>query len=120
MPIISICVILKQVQNDTTTTNVFMTRKNPGEIVKIGNLFDKYKKTLKAPQGVVIDAFIEVIDDLMGFEIKKEQCRYTVSTKTLGVAVSGPLKSEITIRKKEILAHLKGRLGEKSAPKDIV
>ena len=97
-----------------------MTRKIPGEITKISNLFETYKKRLKAPQGVVIEAFIDVVRDLMSVEITKKQCRYTVATKTLGITLAGPLKTEILLRKGEILTHMKGRLGEKSAPKNIV
>ena len=64
--------------------------------------------------------FREVVRDVLHFELPKEKCSYSVSTKTLKIIHSGPLKSEILLKKKEILLHLKGRLGEKSAPEDIV
>lgn len=95
-------------------------RKGSGEIKKLSSLFDKYKTLLKAPQGVVIDSFCEVVEELVGLRVRKESVRYTVHSKTLSVSVSGPLKSEIKLRKKEILAHMKGRLGEQSAPVDII
>lgn len=94
-------------------------RKGRGEIMKLSDLFDKYKKILKAPQGVVVDCFIEVVDDLIGIKISKEQISYTVHTRTLSVRVSGPLKSEIKLRKKELLVHIKGRLGD-GAPLEII
>jgi len=88
--------------------------------VNIGSLFDKYKKKLKAPQKTIIKTFQEVIDDLFSFKIKSNQCSYTPSNKTLMINVGGPLKSEILLKKKEILVHMRGRLGEKSAPKEII
>lgn len=95
-------------------------RKGRGEITKLSTLFEKYKKTLKAPQGVVTDCFREVVAELIKFDIPKQNVTYTVFSRTLSVRVQGPLKSEIQMRKKEILTHMKGRLGEQSAPKDII
>lgn len=95
-------------------------RKGRGEIIKLSTLFEKYKKILKAPQGVIIDCFVEVTEDIIGIKIAKEQISYTVHTRTLSVRVSGPLKSEIKLRKKEILAHMKGRLGDQGAPVEIL
>lgn len=89
-------------------------------IKKLGSLFEKYKTLLVAPQGSIISAFQEVIVDLFNLDLKKEQVSYSVHNKTLTVKVSGPLKTEILLRKKEVLAHLKGRLGEKSAPREII
>ena len=97
-----------------------MEKKVRGEITKISNLFDVYKKRLKAPQGTVIDAFIEIVTDLISVTLTKKQCSYSVFNKILYLNVSGPAKMEILIHKKEILTHLKGRLGEKSAPKNIL
>ncbi len=88
-----------------------------GEIKKVSDLFEKYKRVLKAPQGVVVDAFIEVVSDLVGIEIPKDRISYTIHNKTLTMRISGPLKTEILLKKKEILLHMKGRLGEKNAPK---
>lgn len=89
-------------------------------IKKLNSLFDKYKQTLKAPQGSVIQAFIEVVEDLLTIKVKKEQVTYSTTNKILTLKTGGPLKTEVQLHKKEILLHLKGRLGEKSAPKDIL
>jgi hypothetical protein len=89
-------------------------------IKKIDGLFDKYKKMLRAPQGVVVEAFVEVVNDLIGVEIPKERITYTTHSKTLSLAISGPLKSEILLNKDEIITHMKGRLGAQSAPKNIM
>lgn len=88
-----------------------------GEGIKpINNLFEKYKKTLVAPQGSVIKEFCEVVHDLYGYSVKKEQVSYSTYSKTLTIKTSGALKTELLLHKEEILTHLKGRLGEKGAP----
>lgn len=99
-----------------------MKRKSSDDrkLQPINSLFDKYKKTLKAPQGVVVEAFCEVVEDLFAITIPKDRVSYTPHTKTLSVAISGALKSEIKMRQEEILTHLKGRLGAQSAPKVIL
>ncbi len=94
--------------------------KKERKLNAINTLFDKYKRTLKAPQGIVVEAFIEVVHDLVGFQIPKERVTYTVSQKTLSVQVSGPLKTEIKLHEADILNHLKGRLGAQSAPVRIL
>ena len=96
-------------------------RKERGRgIVKVSDLFEKYTNILVAPERTVLNTFCEIVKDLFGVPISKEQCSYTSSTHTLVVRVAGPLKSEILLRKGEILTHLKGRLGEKNAPKEIL
>ncbi len=92
-----------------------------GEGIKpISNLFEKYKKHLKAPQGSVKKCFCEIVDDLYGLQIDDKKIDYSVYKKTLILKVAAPLKSEILLHQKEILNHLKGRLGEKSAPTTII
>lgn len=95
-------------------------RKGRGEITKVSTLFEKYQKILKAPQGSVISCFKDVVSELIQIDIAKENITYNVFNKTLSVRAGGPLKSEIKLRKKEILNHMKGRLGEQSAPLDIL
>jgi len=94
-----------------------MKKQRGSEVRKIGDLFEKYKHTLRAPQGVVTNAFIEVVTDLIGIEIPKEHISYSVHNKTLTMRIPGPLKTEILLKKKEILTHMKGRIGEQSVPK---
>lgn len=96
-----------------------MKRIGRGEMVKVGGLFEKYKKTLIAPQKTVIEAFCDVVEDLFEIKIPREKVKYSPSSKTL-VLNSGVIKSEVLLHKKEILTHMKGRLGEKNAPKDIL
>ena len=95
-------------------------RKGRGEIKRVSDLFEKYRKTLIAPQKTVIGAFVEVVDDVLGIKLKPESVRYAPGSKTLSVATHGPLKSEIRLHKDELITHLKGRLGEKNAPTTIL
>lgn len=90
------------------------------EIKKISSLFEKYKQRLVAPEATVINAFLDVVNDLFGIKCSKDKIRYVPSTKTLSLTGGGPLKSEIKLHEVEILAHLKGRLGEKNSPKCII
>ena len=96
-----------------------MKKKRGQGIVKVSDLFLKYKSILKAPQGTVITACIESVSEIFGHTLSKSQCRYNIHTKTLTITVSGILKSEIILRKREILQKMIEKLGTESAPKDI-
>ncbi len=89
-------------------------------IKKLSHLFEKYTHSLIAPERTVITNFIETVHDLYGWNVKREYITYSPATKIISITTSGPLKSEIIFKKNEILDHLKGRLGERSAPKDIL
>lgn len=92
-----------------------------GEGVKrIRDLFAGYKGRFVPPRKTVVEALKEVIFDLYQFELKDEHIAYTPSTKIITLSAPGPLKTEIRLRKEEVLVHLKGRLGEKHAPSDII
>lgn len=91
-----------------------------GELKKLSSLFDKYKERLVAPEATVIDAFLEVADDLLQIKPDRKRVRYTPATRTLSLTVGGALRSEIKLHEKEILLHLAGRLGKKSAPVKII
>ena len=94
-------------------------QKRRGEITKISNLFEKYKKIIKAPQSSVINEVIDVINDLTGITIDKKFMKYSVVTKTISINAPAVLKQELKLHQAEILSHLKARLGENSAPKII-
>lgn len=83
---------------------------------RVGDLFEKYRKTLKAPQGSVEVAAIEVICEVTRFTLKREQVSYTVSTRTLHLNAPSLLKSEIRFHHQTILDGLKTKLGERSCP----
>jgi hypothetical protein len=99
----------------------FSPRKQRGQgIVKVSDLFKKYTEILKAPQGIVTTAFIEVVKDVVGVTLQKHQCVYSVNSRTITVHTSGMVKSEIMFKKELILTQMIERLGEKSAPKTIL
>lgn len=95
-------------------------RQRGNGIVKISDLFKKYRDTLSAPQGVVVNAFIVVIEERFGVALRKDQCTYSVASKTLTVRISGMVKTEILLQKQSILKKLVEILGAKSAPKEIL
>ncbi len=97
-----------------------MRRTRGKGITKVSDLFSKYKQLLKAPQGSVITAFIEVVDEMFHISVQKSQYSYSLQTKTLSIRVSGMIKSEITLQKKKILSRMAEKLGEKSTPKEIL
>jgi translation elongation factor EF-Tu-like GTPase len=97
-----------------------MRRQGRGEVKKISELFQVYATRFKAPEKTVIKTFQEVIKDLFSVQIAEKSCSYAVHSKTLSIQNNGQLKSEILIRKNEVLSHLKGRLGEKNAPNEIL
>ncbi len=91
-----------------------------GEIKKLSSLFDTYRKKLIAPQASVIDAFVEVVEDLFSFKLPRQSVRYSPATKTLSMTGGGPRKTEIKLREGEVLLHLSGRLGKHNSPVKIV
>lgn len=91
-----------------------------GELKKLSSLFDKYKERLVAPESSVVNAFLEVVNDLWGIELDSSSVSYNPSTKTLVIKGKAALRSEIKRREDEVLMHLKGRLGNKSSPKTII
>ncbi|MCB9815439.1 hypothetical protein H6785_02600 [Candidatus Nomurabacteria bacterium] len=92
----------------------------PKKMKRVGDLFFKYKSHIKAPQATVEKACVEAIFKVTGFKIKKEDVRYTVSTKTLNLKIPSVLKSEVKFKYLDILEELKKTLGEKDAPNTII
>ena len=91
----------------------------PKKMKSISSLFDRYKKVLKAPQGSVEKVFIKVVTETMGFELQQSQISYHVPTRTMHLAVPSLLKSEIKLKKTELLSLLTSELGD-GAPVEII
>ena len=96
------------------------TLKNNGGHVKIGNLFEVYKKRLRAPEGSVVSSCIEVVHDVLGISLTKNDISYTPHSRTLTFRARGPLKAELLMHREDILGHLRGRLGVEHAPHTIL
>jgi len=90
--------------------------KPPAAMKHIGNLFEKYRLTIKAPQGSVETEAVAVIEKVTGFKLKKVQVVYTVSTKTLSLNIPSILKTEVLFKREQILNELQKNLGKDSSP----
>ncbi len=97
-----------------------MRKRGEGPPIKISSLFEVYKKRLRAPQGTVVSGCVEVVKDLLGITLEARSCEYSPQTRILHIKAHGPMKTEIFLHKEEILTHLRGRLGDKSSPTQIL
>jgi hypothetical protein len=94
--------------------------KRRGELVKVGDLFSHYRSRIIAPQASVVSVFVEVVADICTITLKLEQVSYKVTSRTIVLHTPSILKHEIMRHKADVLLHCQGRLGVKSAPKEIV
>lgn len=88
------------------------------ELRSIGALLERFKN-LRPPQAAVVDVFCAAAQAACGVPVPKKAVRYTVATRTIGIIAAGPLKSEIALKRGEILAACVRELGA-HAPKEIV
>lgn len=89
-------------------------------VVRVGDLFSKYREQLKPPQKAVIAAFIEAVKEVTRIPLSPERCSYTTATRTIALRVSGMEKTEIFLNQKKILGSAEKKLGKKFAPKAVV
>jgi hypothetical protein len=94
--------------------------KRRGEIVAVKDLFEKYRKTLQAPQKTVELEAIRVIGELTNITLKENQVSYTVSTRVLSINAPSVIKQELKFKHTELLSELKKRLGTKSSPQTVL
>ncbi len=94
--------------------------KRRGEIIAVRDLFEKYRKTLQAPQKTVEVEAIRVIGELTKLTLKEDQIEYVVNSRVLSIKAPGLFKQEIKLQQNAILAELKKRLGAKSSPQSIL
>jgi hypothetical protein len=93
--------------------------KRRGELIQLNALFDKYKNHFKPPQQTVVQATVDIIEEVTGLQLDASKCSYTVASRTFSTGAPALIRQEIKMRHGEIVAHLKGRLGEHSAPVQI-
>lgn len=94
--------------------------KRRGEIVAVRDLFEKYRKTLQAPQKTVELEAIRVIGELVHITLKEHQVSYTPSSRILALKAPSILKQEVALKKEAVLAELRQRLGAKNAPQTLL
>ena len=98
-----------------------MQKKDPSQNnAQLGNLLERYKKIFKPPQASVEKEAVAVIKDICGFELLPHQLVYTVATKTLYVKAPSLVRSELLMQRERIVAELRQRLGDGSAPTTIL
>lgn len=95
-------------------------RRRGQGIIQVSSLFEKYRKTLKAPQKTVVSTFLAALHELFDIKISEEHCSYNPHAKTLSVRASGMIKTKIAIEKRHILNYMREKLGERNAPKEIL
>lgn len=91
----------------------------PKKMKKIGDLFEKYKLNIKAPQSTVEKAFVKVVYEVSGLKIDKNFVNYNVKTKTLGISAPSIIRSELGFYQTEIINKLNKDLGG-SGPDTII
>lgn len=84
----------------------------PKQMKRIGDLFEKYRLCIKAPQATVEKACVRAIQDVTGLTVEQEQITYNVSTGTLHLTVASVLKSELKIHQTAIIQALEKELGD--------
>ncbi|MEN9920283.1 MAG: hypothetical protein RL538_176 [Candidatus Parcubacteria bacterium] len=98
-----------------------MKKKDPSENKEqLGRLLERYKVFLKPPQASVEKECLQVISEVTGIMLRSDQVSYTVATKTLYIKAPSLLRSELLLRRVELLEAFKGRLGGGSAPSSIL
>jgi hypothetical protein len=90
--------------------------KAPMAMRRLGDLYERYRTKIKAPQASVEKECLVIIKELTQFDLKLSQLEYTVSTRTISLRVPSILRTEILFRKTEILEKLKAHLGADNCP----
>lgn len=90
--------------------------KPPMAMKRLGDLFERYRTRIKAPQASVEKECIVIIKELTQFDIQLSQLEYTVGTRTISLRVPSILRTEILFKKAEILEKLKAHLGADNCP----
>lgn len=95
-------------------------KKVHGEIVAVRDLFEKYHKTLQAPQKTVELEAIRVIGELVHITLKEHQVIYTPNSRILAIKVPSIIKQEVMLKRDDVLLELKQRMGGKNAPQTLL
>lgn len=85
----------------------------------LGALLDRYRTTLRAPQKTVVNEVVKAYSTL-GITCDERFVSYNKNTKTISLGVSGPLKTEMLLRKGQVLALLVSTLRKDDIPSEIL
>ncbi len=88
--------------------------------MKVSSLFSKYATLLKPPQKSVEKEVCRVVEELVPFPVRVEYFAYTPSTRAIYIKAPAALRSEILLRREEILSAIKDRLGTNESPTTLL
>ena len=87
---------------------------------RVGDLFEKYRTRMVAPQATVEKVCIEVVAEVAGVTLTEKQVSYTVATRTVSLQVPSVVKSELRFHHEAILSNLRRRIGKTNCPEVIM
>lgn len=87
--------------------------------LSIQNILEAYKARLRAPQGSILREVVRAYG-IAGIETEMKDFNYSPATKIVAIKISGPKKSEMLMRKEQVLKEMRTTLREADAPTDII
>jgi len=91
-----------------------------GSVRGIKDLLSVYKERMRPPQDSVIKVFQSIVLKECGIDLARTAVKYSPASKTIALTIAGPHKTEILLRKKQLLALCARELGPKGAPEHLV
>lgn len=86
----------------------------------LSELFEVYKKRLRAPQRSVTKEAQKVIEEVTGIKVLETQCRYDPKSRVLTLLLPGVAKQEVLLQAPKVLTVLEKRLGVHSTPHSLL
>jgi len=86
----------------------------------LSDLFEKYKKNLKAPQASVERIVLRVIKEQLSISLEPTQITYNPPTRTVVIKAPSIIKTEITKHRAVVLTALQTELGVQNAPTELL
>lgn len=86
---------------------------------QLGSLFETYKTRFKPPQASVEAEVVEVVKEVLGFQLRPEQVSYTTGSRVVSLLVPSVIRTEVIKQKAVVITALVQRMGITNAPKDI-
>lgn len=83
-------------------------------------LLEKYRTRIRAPQKRIVEVFQHIAEQEIGVHIDTKYITYQVRDKNIFLTCPSLLKSEVSMKKRDILTRMKDILGERDAPQNII